>query len=297
MGGNAFKGLELVRIRREDVLPTIRFITDTLAIPEFTFKHACRSLMGSTGKKETSGDIDFCMNTHLARFVGEEELPVFNKHDILNRLKWVLPPECINTQTFKMGNLMTAWPICGNEQKGLIQVDFVFGKQKLLLFTHFSPSEEESRFPGVFLSQGFGVLAKMNKGFESRDPITGERLGRVGLHLSLEHGLFCSWESRKRPGMGCSKTTPEEFETRFPEAPRFPRIGFIDDPESIVQILLGPDTKVEDVNTFEKLVSKVREKHPMRFEEFKERFCATVKTSGMMKRASPESVKNDSVWD
>ena len=117
----------------------------------------------------------------------------------------------------------------------------------------------------------------------------------LGLHLGLEEGLFRKWESRRRPGMGCSKTTPNEFETRFTKAPRFTRIGFVDCPHAVVEILL-PGVKLEEVRSFENLVEAVRRVHPERFEEFFERFCATVKTSGMMKRASPEEVRNDPVW-
>lgn len=295
MGGNAFKNFELVRVRREDVPATVRHVVHELDFPGFTDEYAFKSLMGSTGKKESSGDVDFCMNTKSARFYGEPDLPVFNKHEVLVRIKEVLPEERVNTQTFKMGNLMTAFPVAGDESNGLVQVDFVFGKHEWLMFSHFSPSEEESRFPGVFLSQGFGVLAKMHKDFESTDPSNGERTGRVGLHFGLEEGMFRKWESRRRPGMGCSKTTADEFETRFAEAPRFTRIGHVDCPQAVVDMLL-PGMKLEEVRSFENLVEAVRRVHPDRFQEFYERFCATVKTSGMMKRATPEAVRNDPVW-
>lgn len=296
MGGNAFKSFDLVRVKREDVHATVQHVVATLAFPGFTKEYALRSLMGSTGKKSSSGDVDFCMNTKPARFYGEEDLPVFDKHKVLERCFEALPRECVNTHTFKMGNLMTAFPVAGDESNGLVQVDFVFGKHAWLMFSHFSPSEEESRFPGVFLSQGFGVLAKMHKDFESTDPVNGERTGRVGLHFGLEEGLFRKWESRRRPGMGCSKTTPDEFETRFAEAPRFTRIGHVDCPEAVVELLL-PGVELEEVRSFENLVKAVRWVHPERFQEFYERFCATVKTSGMMKRATPEAVRNDPVWE
>ncbi|KKK95014.1 hypothetical protein LCGC14_2677080, partial [marine sediment metagenome] len=165
----------------------------------------------------------------------------------------------------------------------LVQVDFVFGKRDLLLFTHFSPGDE-SEFKGVFLSQAFGVLAKMQKDWETRDPVTNERTGRVGLHLSLELGLFRKWESRRRRGMGCSKTTANEFETRFADAPRYTRLGYVDDPEAILAMLFGPGTKHEDVNTFEKVVKHVRENMPDRYGEFWERFCQSADGSSIAKQ-------------
>jgi len=280
------------------VLATVNHVVDILDYPGLTREYAARCLMGSTGKKETSGDIDFCLNTHEARFVGEEILPIFDKHDVLRRIREVLPQEQVNTKTLKMGNLMMAWPIAGNPTNGYVQVDFVFGKMDLLQFTHYSPSEEESEFKGVFLMQGFGIIAKMKKYFEKRDPITDERMGRVGLHLSLELGLFCSWESRRRVGMGCSKTTADEFETRFAECPRYPRIGYIDDPDAILTMLFGTDVKFEDVNTFEKLVEHVRIHMPERYGEFWERFMESAGNSGIAKQNGydPFEVAMHPVW-
>ena len=294
MGGNAFKQLDLVRVKREDLPATVQHVVDTLNLTGFTYNYAMDSLMGSSGKKATSGDVDFCMNTHVARFVGEPELPVFDKHEVVDRLYEVMPGTnnhpsggrhnpYVNTQTLKMGNLMSAWPVAGDHSNGLVQVDFVFGKRDLLLFTHFSPGDE-SEFKGVFVSQAYGVLAKMQKNWETRDLVTYERTGRVGLHLSLELGLFRKWESRRRPGMGCSKTTANEFETRFADAPRFTRLGYVDDPEAILAILFGPGTKHEDVNTFEKVVKHVREKMPDRYGEFWERFCQSAGGSSIAKQ-------------
>lgn len=296
MGGNAFKQLDLVRVKREDLPATVQHVVDTLNLTGFTYGYAMDSLMGSSGKKATSGDVDFCMNTYEPRFVGELDDPVFDKHTVLARIRDVLPTNRVNTHTFKMGNLMTAWHVAGDDSKGLVQVDFVFGKRDLLLFTHFSPGDE-SPYPGVFISQSFGVLAKMKKDWETVDPITHERTGRVGLHLSLELGLFRKWESRRRPGMGCSKTTPEEFETRFDCAPRFSRIGFIDSPEEIVRILFDKDTKVSDVNTFEKVVRKIQNDMPEKYGEFWERFCGSARGSSISKNFDPIDLALDPIWN
>ena len=299
MGGNAFKQLELVRVHREDVPATVAHVVNTLNLDGFTHDYAMNALMGSTGKKETSGDMDFCMNTRPAHFVGECDRPVFDKHKVLKRVREVLPMERVNTQTLKMGNLMTAFPVAGDESKGLLQVDFVFGDFDLLQFTHYSPGDE-SEFKGVFVSQSFGILAKMlHKYYEEFDPSTGERIARVGLHLSLEEGLYCRWESRRRPGMGCSKTTADEFETRFPEAPRFPRIGYVSDPDTILKVIFGRDDVThEQLNTFEKIVKYVRENLPDRYGEFWERFMESAGGSSIAKQNGyePLDIACHPVW-
>jgi len=285
MGGNAFKRLELVRVHRDDVPATVVHVVDVLDLDGFTYEYAMGALMGSTCKKASSGDIDFCMNTYEARFVGDAERPVFNKHAVLSRVREVLSEERVNTQTLKMGNLMTAFPVVGDEASGLVQVDFVFGHFDLLQFTHYSPGEE-SEFRGVFVSQSLGILAKMlHKYYDKYDPETGERVGRVGLHLNLEQGLYCRWESRRRQGMGCSMTTADEFETRFADCPRFPRIGYITDPDTILQVIFGRDDVThEQINTFEKIVEYVRTNLHDRYGEFWERFMQSAGGSSIAKQ-------------
>ena len=310
MGGNALKQLELTRVHRNDVPATVAHVVDVLQLDGFTYDYAINALMGSTGRKETSGDVDFCMNTRPVRFVGETVRPVFNKHEVVKRVYEVIPGtvtnskggvynERVNTQTLRMGNLMTAFPIAGDESKGLIQVDFVFGDYDLLKFTHYSPGDE-SEFKGVFVSQSFGILAKMlHKYYEAFDPETGERTARVGLHLNLEHGLYCRWESRRRPGMGCSETTADEFETRFADCPRFPRIGYITDPDAILQVIFGRDDVTHDqLNTFEKIVEYVRVNLPDRYGEFWERFMQSAGGSSIAKQNGyePFDVACHPVW-
>ena len=131
----------------------------------------------------------------------------------------------------------------------------------------------------------------LHKYYDQKDPETGERTGRVGLHLNLEQGLYCRWESRRRHGMGCSVTTADEFETRFSDCPRFPRIGYVTNPDAIISIILGDDVVYEQVNTFEKLVEYVRVNLPHRYGEFWERFMQSAGGSGIAKQNGYDSVE------
>lgn len=303
MGGNAFRNVG--RVQREDIPATLDHVIQTLQFPNFTPEYVAWALMGSTGKKASSGDIDIAMNTYRARFVGEPERVVFNKYELLARLEQVLPKERINTTTFRMGNLMTAWPIAGDPNKGLVQVDFVFGKADWLLFTHYSPAEGESRFKGVFLQQGLGIWAKMHKDFEQVDPTRTEqdlvsplRVARVGLHLSLELGLFRSWKAEVVREQGPRQVEPGYLETKFPLADRYPRIGWIDDPQSVLDILLGPGFTPEHVNTFEKFVAWINTYRPDQAETFKERFLNNLsRHNGMLGEVTLEEMAADPVWD
>jgi len=222
---------------------------------------------------------------------------------VFERLQQVLPQDQLNTKTSSMGNLMTAWPIAGDPTKGLVQVDFIFGKADWLLWTHYGPGEGESRFKGVFLTQSFGILAKMLKDYEEVDPTRFEqdgvsplRIARCGLHLSLELGLFRSWHAEVRRDQGPSKVPPEYFETKFAKAPRFSRIGYVNDPQSAMDIILGKRVDFSEVNTFEKLVAWVNRNHwdP---EQFRERFLNNFsRHRAMQSELTLEEMTNDEVW-
>jgi len=73
-GGNVFKaaegGSETIRIKREDVDPTLKWLEDILGIDLVDFK------LGTTGKKETSGDLDIAIDKNKV-----------TKDDLVNKLK------------------------------------------------------------------------------------------------------------------------------------------------------------------------------------------------------------------
>ena len=82
MGGNAFPGLSLTKIKRNQISTTIHHIVDTLAFDGFTYDYAIGNLMGSAGKQESSNDLDFALNNRLSRFIGEPNIPVFDLYDL-----------------------------------------------------------------------------------------------------------------------------------------------------------------------------------------------------------------------
>ena len=187
MGGNAFPNLQMVRVKREHVAPTVEFVVRSLAMPGFDLAYAMDSLMGSAGKQADSGDLDFALNNQAARFVGEPDLPVFNLKAFVERARAVLPQGHVQTKTLKGGQFQTAFPVAGDPALGYVQVDFVAGNPKWLKFSHFSPGKDVSPYKGVMMSTMLGVLAKMRKDFELFEG--DERVARVGLRFDLEKGL------------------------------------------------------------------------------------------------------------
>jgi len=293
MGGNAFPNLNMVRVKREHVAPTVKYVVDNLAMPGFDFAYAMDNMMGSAGKQADSGDLDFALNNAPARLVGQPDLPVFNLRAFAEKARAFLPDGHVNTKTLKGGQFQTAFPVSGLVSLGYVQVDFVAGNPEWLKFSHFSPGKDHSPYKGVLLSTMLGVLAKMRKDFEL---LEGDvRVARVGLRFDLEKGLYRQWKLQKREGHGMSTVTADEFETAV-KSPRFARLGSVTTPEEVLRLLFGAPVLQEEVNTFEKLVAKVHELMPDRFEEAKERFLEAALRSAAKNEYTLEELSNASVW-
>jgi hypothetical protein len=279
MGGNAFPRLNLVRVRREDVHTTLEFVVELLNEPAFTLDYAKRAVLGSVGKQPTSGDLDLALNSFPARFVGEENLPVFDLRKVAATLREKLPQGHYAGQTLNSGQVNTALPVAGDwSRKEYVQTDFVTGNFHWLHFSHWSPGLDNSAFKGVTVSTSLGVLAKMRKEYERLDA-NSERNARVGLALDLENGLRRRWAVRMREGHGLTETDADTFETKVPEAPRFSRLGYVTEPEAVLEMLFNTPTKHNQVDTFEKLTAYVKEVMPEQYVEFAQRFMEAARRS------------------
>jgi hypothetical protein len=270
MGGNAFPGLSMVRVQREYVEPTVAHVVNSLSLPGFDLQYAMNNLMGSAGKQPSSGDLDFAMNNQVARFVGEANLPVFRLREFAQRAREVLPEGHVDTKTLKGGQFQTAFPVAGDPAKGHVQVDFVAGNPEWLKFSHYSPGLDVSPYKGVLISTLLGVLAKMNKDFFIEE--NGITVARVGLRYDLEKGLYRQWKLQKRVGQGMSTVTGDQFETAVATSPRFTRLDRVTAPDEVLRLLFKAPVRLDEVDTFEKLVAMVRLHFPLRIQEAKERF-------------------------
>lgn len=277
MGGNAFKHIELIRINRKDIDATLLDISKKLKIPRLTYEYLKNNLMGSVGKQPTSGDIDIALDKRD-----------FNLRTINLKAREVLGNNFVHSKGVKGGQLNVAWPIAGNVDKGYIQVDFISGNPEWLKFSHHSPGEI-SKYKGVYISTMLGILSKMMKDYELYDPDTEERIARVGLGYNLEQGLKRFWKLQRRPGQGLSKVDPDYWESNVKTLdnklpPRFDRIGRIDDPKKVVDILL-PGITPDQIGTFEDLWNIIKNhlKWKDNLNEIKERFMDAVNRSSAIK--------------
>lgn len=157
-GGNVFKNQYATqRINRDDVLPTVRWLERMVRIP------LINNLLGSTGKKPTSGDID----------IGIDERNV-TKESFVSTLKSLavqlgMDP---NASVKKSGvSVHFAAPIGGTMGNGFVQVDFMFTGD-MEWTRYMSSADGNSEYSGAHRAQLLSAIAKHH-----------------GLKITPKHGL------------------------------------------------------------------------------------------------------------
>lgn len=117
-GGNVFKddagSVLTVRINKADVLPTVQWLETVTGI-ELT-----DNMLGTTGKKETSGDLDLAIDANAV-----------NKDEFAAKLAAYIEKQGGNPKEWirKSGiSVHFKTPIKGDEKNGYVQTDFMFGE-------------------------------------------------------------------------------------------------------------------------------------------------------------------------
>tara|TARA_S200002703_G_scaffold155157_2_gene158956 strand:+ start:1082 stop:4852 length:3771 start_codon:yes stop_codon:yes gene_type:complete len=172
-GGNIFKGdeggSETIRIKRDDVDPTLEWLEGILGIDLVDFK------LGTTGKKETSGDLDIAIDENkvskddldekLMAWVNEnhpelelvklpdaqkeydrwwsiklKEVPRQDREEI-KKNREITKKELVRLKTNKKRWIARSGtsvhfktPIRGDESNGFVQTDLMFGNPKFMLW-------------------------------------------------------------------------------------------------------------------------------------------------------------------
>lgn len=124
-GGNVFKddagSILTVRINKADVLPTVQWL-ETITGLELT-----DNMLGTTGKKDTSGDLDLAIDANAV-----------NKNEFAAKLADYItkkggdPKEWIKKSGISV-HFKT--PIKGDEKNGYVQSDFMFGEPNWMKFS------------------------------------------------------------------------------------------------------------------------------------------------------------------
>ena len=117
-GGNVFKddagSILTVRINKKDVLPTVQWLETVTGI-ELT-----DNMLGTTGKKETSGDLDLAIDANAV-----------DKNEFATKLAAYIEKQGGDPkQWIKKSGISVHFktPIKGDEKNGYVQTDFMFGE-------------------------------------------------------------------------------------------------------------------------------------------------------------------------
>lgn len=258
MGGKAFEA-KTRRINRLEIVPTLEWLQDKWPSWEKGGKPLKELLLGSSGKKETSGDLDLNIDEtiwdlnevadELVQFLGEENVR----------------PRPGNNQIF------TAVPIAGRSENGFVQVDFMFGNFAWQEFSYFSPAEaihiplEEglyllpgtSQYKGLYRTELIKAVVAFNSDWVLEN--NGEMVARVGPTFFHDRGLV--WRYRYRPYKRNSSServkalkevSEEEFLKEFPSASTA-GADIMKDPEKVVHFILNDNFTISDCASFETL--------------------------------------------
>jgi len=141
-GGNVFKTAEgqsaTTRISRENVVPTVQWLE------QLTGLSLVDNMLGSTGRKETSGDLDLGIDVSK---ISKDVL-------IQQMLRKGIKAEDIKKSGDSV-HLKT--PILGDAANGFVQTDFMFGDPE---FQKFALNTGESNFKGVHRAILLASIAK-----------------------------------------------------------------------------------------------------------------------------------------
>lgn len=261
-GGNAIAGVD--RVKKDVIFKTVDAFKEEILEKLFGFSPSADDvfLLGSTGKKEESGDIDIGIDINSLKDKNVLENLV-KLNELCARNGYV---SCINSITYRM--LHIAYPQVGEKDKK-VQIDVLFTENPD--FTKFymsSPAENESRYKGahrnallnaILYVETFKLLEKDGNGdvvrwkqLECND----EGLCYVTKTLLDENGERLYY-----------KDTAELLEPAYAKTSMKMLVSAI--PEYIVKFIVGKEFKLNDVDTFEKLFSIVSNDDKFKYKEKK----------------------------
>lgn len=235
MGGNAFAE-KTRRILKSEIFDTIIWLENEIQFPT---GYMATHLLGSSGKKDDSGDVD--LNIDKTRFAFD---------DVVQRLVQKFGANNIKARP-GTNQMFTCIPINGDARNGFAQFDFMFGDAEWQEFSYFSPGTEKGLYRTEFIKAWIAYRSDWVK-IEN-----GYMIARVGPTFFHDRGLI--WRYRHRPLKQNSTTerikllkeiSKEEFFELYPDAIPASR-NEIADPSMLHQFLTYGRDIENHYDTFE----------------------------------------------
>lgn len=235
-GGNAIKNVS--RINQENAMATV----DSLYKDLFKFFKISKKdvgVLGSTGKKKkggSSGDIDVALNINAV--IANNKL-----RDIDDVIKMVRDfcTKYTGSNIYDnsgVGIISLGYPVVnkdGKQPKDLVQVDIMFSDNiDYSNWMYYSPAEWESEWKGLYRNTLLSVISHYSRREEEVDGVSKHQL------LNYGKGLFDATYSRVGKKGQLNKNA-KVIDRKF----------FTNDPQKLVDALLGPTFKYKDILTFD----------------------------------------------
>jgi hypothetical protein len=233
MGGKAFTDVHPVP--RESIERVLHNFTRLMGIRDYR-------LLGSTGKKPVSGDIDIAVDSAL------------DINQMLSRITGKLGKDSVNIRGFSMSQLYCRYQAA--KHLNPVQIDLTFGSLPLLEFTYWAPSPEQSQYSGLHRTELIKAVAKSMGTTAVRD---GEVVAKTGLTLLPNRGLMSTsrWRKPSMVGGFVKKMTEVPLDSWSSFISLFPELDYqapdiITDPNIIARILFGmTDYHPDKLNSYE----------------------------------------------
>ena len=159
--GGAMPGVGAIHI--SEIQPTLQALEKVLGID------LQNNALGSVGKKQFSGDIDVALN------IPAEEIPAFvEKLKTMPEILEVTKSSVIMTKV-KIHDYDESKQVEGKDRTGFVQIDFMPGDPGWMKTYYHSPSEQESKYKGVFRNLLIATICAVHERNASEEKIDDGR--------------------------------------------------------------------------------------------------------------------------
>lgn len=273
-GGNTITGVD--RIEKTDVKPTVDEIITQILEPEFGRISVPKQmfLLGSTGKKESSGDLDIGFDMNFSHEMHDISIQsaIGRVIDRANNVLGESAEAKINSVTFDMVHFgFPQYQPNGEKNGKTVQVDILFTHNpEFCKFYMYSPAESESAYKGAHRNDILRSIAKIMSYSIIQEDDQGKPLIWRQYDIN-SNGIFDDVKTIVDADGNRLKygNTDEDLEIGY-AAIQSARL-ITSNVREAIDLLVGESFKETDIDTFEKLFEIVKSnenfKHKSRSED------------------------------
>ncbi len=242
----AMSNVDILRVPKGSETGIIEYVSRISGVPVEDLH-----LVGSTGKAESTGDIDLVID--------ENKHKPFLVHDRMSRSL------SSSFATYNKGTRIGSYAVpIGDRFR--VQVDLMFtANVEWAQFAYFSAGEK-SQYKGAVRAVLLAAVAASldEKGVDTFHYDGEDLIVRVGRGIDMGVGMkrLFQMRSHKKYGegyvKGLKKVTAEEIKKMYPKLEFDGTDLIIDDPSEVVKILFGPSTRPSNVDTVEEILDLIQ---------------------------------------